>query len=69
MKRDRRILVPAPAEERGEDARERFVLRGGGDIADSVPVEPEARIDLEETLRQLGDPERSRTRARRPSAL
>ncbi len=69
MKRDRRILVREQTEDRAEDPRERFVLRGGDDVADSVPAEPEARIDLEEALRKLGDPERSRTRARRQSAL
>ncbi len=52
------------------DERERFVLRGGlDDVADSASAEPEGAIDVEEALRQLGDPERSRTRARRQSAL
>jgi len=69
MKRDRKNLVPETTEERADDPRERFVLRGGGDIAESAPAEPEAHVDLEEALRKLGDPERSRTRARRQSAL
>ena len=58
-----------PAEPRDTDRRERFVLHVLGEVADAVPTEPEARIDVEEVLRRLDDPERSRTRARRHSAL
>ena len=62
---------PASSEREDEDTdrRERFVLHALGEIADAVPTDPEASIDVDEVLRRLDDPERSRTRARRHSAL
>ena len=62
-------FVPGPTEDQDADRRERFVLRGGAyDVADPVLADPDP-IDLEEILRRLEDPERSRTRARRHSTL
>jgi len=59
-----------PEEAPGADNRERFVLHGGtDDVATAVPEEPEQRIDVEEALRNLGEPERRRTRVRRQSDL
>jgi hypothetical protein len=71
LNRDRSPLAGrVPVATPDVDERERFVLRGGvEDLAEAATTEPEEQLDIEDALRQLADPERSRTRARRHSSL
>lgn len=71
LNRDRSPLAGrVPVQTPEVDERERFVLRGGvEDIAEAATAEPEERLDLDDVLSRLEDPERSRTRARRHSGL
>jgi hypothetical protein len=69
MRQEKNQGASPDREDESTDRRERFVLHAWGEVADAVPTEPEDRIDVEEVLRHLDGPERSRTRARRHSAL